>query len=56
MFATQDPDFVASCEALGIDPEHPYAAQLLECSVEDIGIQFAEAYADLYDENEPFDA
>lgn len=56
MFASQDPDFIASCNALGIDPEHPYAAQLLECAVEDIGVQLAEGYAELYDAAEPFDA
>lgn len=56
MFAKQDPDFVASCAALGIDPEHPYAKELLDCAVEDIGVQLAEGYAAFYDESEPFDA
>lgn len=56
MIATDDTDFRSSCEALGIDPDHPYATQLLECAVEDIGVQLAEGYADFYDENEPFDA
>jgi hypothetical protein len=51
-----DDDFRRSCEALGIDPEHPYAAQLLDAAVEEVGFMFAEAYAELYEPGEPFDA
>lgn len=51
-----DPDFRASCEALGIDPAHPYAAELLEAACEEAQFALAEGYAELYDQNEPFDA
>ncbi len=53
---SKDADFRASCVALGIDPDHPFAGELLTAACDEAAFAFADAYADLYAESEPFDA